>query len=192
MTGRLATASWTASALALGFAGSGCEQRRVDVGGYKLWTEVSGRGSPAVVFESGGGDSSAVWEKLAPEVRQRCAVQTVRYDRAGLGKSDLAPGPYRIDNEASALERVLDVRDVRGPVVLVAHSYGGFVATLVAASDARVARVVLVDANLSGFFDDAEVARLLAKYSPQWLIERHGFLTPTQARKNFEEASQAA
>jgi len=120
------------------------------------------------VFESGGGDSSAAWEKLAPEVRQRCAGQTVRYDRAGLGTSDLAPAPYRIDNEASVLERVLDVRDVRGPVVLVAHSYGGFVATLVAASDARVAGVVLVDANLSGFFDDAEVARLLAKYSPQY------------------------
>jgi Integrase core domain len=31
-----------------------------------------------------------------------------------------------------------------------------------------------------------------ARYNSSWLIERHGFLTPEQARKNFEEASQAA
>jgi transposase InsO family protein len=31
-----------------------------------------------------------------------------------------------------------------------------------------------------------------ARYNTSWLIERHGFLTPTQARRNFEEASQAA
>jgi putative transposase len=30
-----------------------------------------------------------------------------------------------------------------------------------------------------------------ARYNGSWLIERHGFLTPTQARKNFE-ATQAA
>jgi hypothetical protein len=30
-----------------------------------------------------------------------------------------------------------------------------------------------------------------ARYNGSWLIERHGFLTPTQARKNFEEAAQA-
>jgi hypothetical protein len=31
-----------------------------------------------------------------------------------------------------------------------------------------------------------------ARYNGSWLIERHGFLTPTQARKSFEEATQAA
>jgi pimeloyl-ACP methyl ester carboxylesterase len=51
--------------------------------------------------------------------------------------------------------------------VLVAHSYGGFIAALVAATDSRVAGVVLVDANLAEFFDDAELAHVQARYGPQ-------------------------
>jgi pimeloyl-ACP methyl ester carboxylesterase len=147
---------------------AGCEQRRVDVGGYRLWTAVAGRGSPTVVFEAGGGDDASVWLHIEPEVRRRLGVRTFRYNRAGLGKSDPSPGPYRIDDEAVALERALDRRGVRGPIVLVAHSYGGFVATLVAASDTRVAGVVLDDANLSGFFDAAQASRLVARYTPQF------------------------
>jgi pimeloyl-ACP methyl ester carboxylesterase len=52
--------------------------------------------------------------------------------------------------------------------VLVAHSYGGFVATIVAATDPRIAGVVLVDANLADFFDDVQLERLLATYRPQF------------------------
>jgi pimeloyl-ACP methyl ester carboxylesterase len=140
----------------------------VDVGGYGLWVQLAGEGSPTVVFESGGGDDASAWASVEPEVRRRGRVRTLVYDRAGLGHSDNAPGPYRIDNEASALRRALDKKGVLGPLVLVAHSYGGFVAALLAAEDARVAGVVLVDANLAGFFNSAEVARLQARYSPHF------------------------
>jgi pimeloyl-ACP methyl ester carboxylesterase len=95
-------------------------------------------------------------------------VRTVLYDRAGLGRSAPAPGSYRIEDEAAALRRVLDRFSVRAPVVLVAHSYGGFVARLVAATDTRIAGVVLVDANLPEYFDDAALVRLKAKYEPQF------------------------
>jgi hypothetical protein len=44
----------------------------------------------------------------------------------------------------------------------------GFVATIVAATDPRIVGVVLVDANLAGFFDDAQTKRLLATYRPQF------------------------
>jgi pimeloyl-ACP methyl ester carboxylesterase len=50
--------------------------------------------------------------------------------------------------------------------VLVAHSYGGLVSIRTAATDARVVGMVLVDGNLPGFFDEAEVARLLARFTP--------------------------
>jgi pimeloyl-ACP methyl ester carboxylesterase len=63
---------------------------------------------------------------------------------------------------------VLDAVGITAPVVLVAHSYGGFLARLVAAADPRVAGVVLVDANLPEYFDEAVVARLLATYTPQF------------------------
>jgi pimeloyl-ACP methyl ester carboxylesterase len=143
------------------------DPKNVDISGPQLWMQVAGTGEPTVVFEAGGGDDSSVWAGVEPEVRRRAGVRTVVYDRAGLGKSGPAPGPYHIDDEASALKRALDRFGVRGRIVLVAHAYGGFIATLVAASDPRVAGVVLVDANLVEYFDDAMVARLLASYAPQ-------------------------
>jgi pimeloyl-ACP methyl ester carboxylesterase len=69
-----------------------------DVGGYRIWMHVRGRGAPTVVFESGGGDDSSVWSKIEPQVRRRNAVATVVYDRAGLGRSEPKPGSYRIDD----------------------------------------------------------------------------------------------
>ena len=143
-------------------------ERLVDVGGRRLWTCVKGEGAPTVVFEAGGGDDSSVWTAIEPEVRRRNGVTTLVYDRAGLGKSDPPlEGEYRIGDEAEALVRMLDVRSPAEPILLVAHSYGGFMATLVA-SDPRLAGVVLVDANLPAYFDEAFVERLVATYTPQF------------------------
>lgn len=64
------------------------------------------------------------------------------YDRAGLGQSPPRNGSYAIDREAEDLRQELDRHGIGAPVVLVAHSYGGFVAKLVAATDARIAGVV--------------------------------------------------
>ena len=133
-----------------------------------LWASIRGAGSPTVVFEAGGGEDSSVWSELEPEVRKRYEVRTMVYDRAGLGRSPPSPPPYRIDREADLLRLELDRHGITAPVVLVAHSYGGFVATIVAATDPRIAGVVLVDANLVGFFDDAQTKRLLATYTPQF------------------------
>ena len=133
-----------------------------------LWVSVRGTGSPTVVFEAGGGEHSSVWADLEPDVRRANRVRTLVYDRAGLGRSAPTEPPYRIDDEGDALRRELDRHGVTGPVVLVAHSYGGFVATLVAAGDPRVAGVVLVDANLAGFFDDGELTRIRDTYTPQF------------------------
>ena len=35
---------------------------RIDVGGYSLWMQRSGEGSPTVVFESGLGDDASRWD----------------------------------------------------------------------------------------------------------------------------------
>jgi pimeloyl-ACP methyl ester carboxylesterase len=149
-----------------------CESGYLNVGGYRLWMEFAGRGGPTVIFESGGGDDSSVWAAIEPAVR-KLGVRTLVYDRAGLGRSDPRPGTYQIDHEAEGLERALDLCDVRRPLVLVAHSYGGFVSTLVAAQDPRVAGIVFVDANLVGYFDEAELAALAAEYTPQFDALEH-------------------
>ncbi len=90
------------------------------------------------------------------------------YDRAGLGRSAPSLSAYSIDGEAGVLRRELNRHSVARPVVLVAHSYGAFVATLVAATDQRIAGLVLVDGNLASFMDDAQLERLLATYTPQF------------------------
>jgi pimeloyl-ACP methyl ester carboxylesterase len=133
-----------------------------------LWSEVRGDGSPTVVFEAGGGEDSSVWADLEAEVRGSEGVRTFVYDRAGLGRSAPTPPPYRIDDEADALRGELDRHGIAAPLVLVAHSYGGFIATLVAAADERVEGIVLVDANLASYFDEQRLEQLLATYRPQY------------------------
>lgn len=143
-----------------------CGGRKVDVGGYALWMQSRGTGAPTVVFESGGGEDSSEWSNIEPVIRERGNVTTVVYDRAGLGRSDPDPRPYRIENEATALRRALDQCDIRGPIVLVAHSYGGFISEILASEDKQVKGLVLVDANIPSFFDDKEAALISARYTP--------------------------
>lgn len=133
-----------------------------------MWSSVRGAGLPTVVFEAGGGQDSSVWASLEEEVRRRLDVRTMVYDRAGLGRSAPSSGPYRIDEEAEALRGELNRHGIDSPVVLVAHSYGGFVATLVAATDSRIAGVVLVDAALASFFDEGQLQKLFDMYRPQY------------------------
>ncbi|GIL38884.1 alpha/beta fold hydrolase [Roseiterribacter gracilis] len=141
---------------------------RVNVGDHKIWIETSGAGTPTVLFEAGSGNDSTAWGDIPEKVRAAARVRTVVYDRAGLGKSELQPGPFSIDTTVASLQRALDLCEVRAPVVLVAHSYAGFIAQLMAATDKRIAGVVLVDANLASFFDEAEVKHLLDLYQPQF------------------------
>jgi pimeloyl-ACP methyl ester carboxylesterase len=140
--------------------------RKVDVGGYALWMHSQGQGTPTVVFESGGGEDSNEWSNIEPLIRERAKVRTVVYDRAGLGKSDPNPRPYRIEDEGTALRRALDQCDIHGPILLVAHSYGGFISEILASEDSRVKGLVLVDANIPSFFDDKEAAVIKARYEP--------------------------
>src|ERR1700733_8885571 len=155
------TMFWCSDAVA-----ADCVGRNVDVGGYALWMRSQGQGTPTIVFESGGGEDSSEWSNIEPVIRERAKVRTVVYDRAGLGKSDPNPRPYRIEDEATALRRALDQCDIHGPIILVAHSYGGFISEILASEDKQVKGLVLVDANIPSFFDDKEAAVLSARYTP--------------------------
>jgi pimeloyl-ACP methyl ester carboxylesterase len=82
----------------------------------------------------------------------------ITYDRAGFGESDPNPAPYDITQEVEGLERGLKQLQVNGDLILVAHSYGGFLATLFAARNLTgVKGLVLIDANLAPFFTDAVI-----------------------------------
>ena len=107
--------------------------RRIDVGGYKLYIECAGSGSPTVVFEAGeGGAAASNPLPAAREVRATVAKDTrvCAYDRAGLGASDRRPsGPIATAQRyADELHALLKGANEPGPYVLVGPSYGGLIA----------------------------------------------------------------
>ena len=61
--------------------------RLVDVGGYKMHIYCTGQGSPAVILDSGLGDSFISWQNVQPQIAS--FVRVCSYDRAGLGKASM-------------------------------------------------------------------------------------------------------
>ncbi len=120
--------------------------RLVDVGGHRLHIWCTGAGDPTVILENGLGGSSAGWGFVQPEVARFTRVCS--YDRAGIGYSDPGPSPRTARRLARELAQLLDRTGIRGPVVLVGASIGGFT-TRVFASEygERAAGLVLVDAS---------------------------------------------
>jgi pimeloyl-ACP methyl ester carboxylesterase len=118
--------------------------RSVSVGGRSLNLYCSGDGSPAVVFDSGGGMPGYSWLLVQPAVAK--LTRACWYDRAGYGWSDPAPASHGSDAIAKDLHALLRVGGVAAPYVLVGHSFGGFnVRMYYHLYAADVAGLVLVD-----------------------------------------------
>lgn len=120
--------------------------QRFDVGGYKMHIHCTGEGSPAVILESGLGDSYLSWRKVQPEIAK--FVRVCSYDRAGLGYSDRSPQARTSKVIASEVHALLHAAGVPPPYVLVGHSMGGFDVRLYASLyRSEVVGMVLVDAS---------------------------------------------
>jgi len=108
--------------------------QRVDVGGYRLYIDCTGTGSPSVVFEAGQGGAAATSPLPRARTVRAAVAQDVRvcaYDRAGLGASDPRPAGVAAigDRYADELHTLLAGANVPGPYVLVGPSFGGLVVT---------------------------------------------------------------
>jgi pimeloyl-ACP methyl ester carboxylesterase len=118
----------------------------IDVGGYKMHIDCTGQGAPAVILESGLGDSFFSWQKVQPKIAQFTRVCS--YDRAGLGYSDSSPHRRTSKNFAEELHTLLHNAGIPAPYVLVGHSMGGFDVRLYASHYRNeVAGMVLVDSS---------------------------------------------
>ncbi|ADG09244.1 alpha/beta hydrolase [Caulobacter segnis] len=120
-------------------------QRRVDLGGgRKLNLYCIGSGAPVVVFEAGLGDDTSTWGLVQPAIAKRTTA--CAYDRAGIGFSDPATRPSSASNIVDDLHHLLKKAGVKGPYVLVGHSYGGLTSALYASRYPKdVAAFVAVD-----------------------------------------------
>jgi pimeloyl-ACP methyl ester carboxylesterase len=116
----------------------------IDIGGYRLHLNCTGKKGPTVVLIAGAGDFSFDWSLVQPNVARFARVCS--YDRAGFAWSDPGPTPRTMKQEAFELHTMLKTAQVNGPYVLVGHSIGGLTARIYASEYPReVAGIVLID-----------------------------------------------
>jgi pimeloyl-ACP methyl ester carboxylesterase len=118
----------------------------VTVNGHALYLECQGAGSPAVVLDSGLGDTSAMWDDVLLGTED-LGVRVCTYDRWGLGRSGDSPAGTRPIGDATAdLHALLAAAAVSPPYVLVSHSIAGLIhRDFTARYPAEVAGLVMVD-----------------------------------------------
>jgi pimeloyl-ACP methyl ester carboxylesterase len=118
----------------------------IDVGGYRMHIYCAGQGSPAVILESGLGDSYMSWRNVQPQIATSALVCS--YDRAGIGYSQPSPRPRTSRIFAEELHQLLHAAGVPPPYILVAHSFGGFnVRVFSSLYRSEMAGMVLLDSS---------------------------------------------
>ncbi|MFC5673842.1 alpha/beta fold hydrolase [Streptomyces incanus] len=136
--------------------------------GHRLAFHVTQGNGHTIVLDSGGGEDSSYWKDLVPKLHADTGATVITYDRAGMGKSDVVPGPWKVESAVSDLRSGLEQLGVTKNVILVSHSQAGEIANYFAKENPKtLSGAVLVDANLPPFFTDEEIARLVAVSQPQ-------------------------
>lgn len=102
----------------------------VDVGGYELYYECSGHGTPTVILESGSWGDSSAWAAVINGIEGTTRV--CAYDRANLGRSEEVPGPRTCDDMTHDLQVLLEKAHIGEPHILVGHSMGGMLVRIFA------------------------------------------------------------
>ncbi len=104
-------------------------------GAPTLFHRISGAGEPIVLVHGSWGDHRD-WDVVAPALAERHTV--VVYDRRGHGRS-VAERPATVHDHVADLAALVEALG-RGPVHLVAHSYGASIALRAAALHPRLFR----------------------------------------------------
>ncbi|OAN17918.1 hypothetical protein A3K86_03095 [Photobacterium jeanii] len=117
----------------------------INMGGYRMHLNCTGKGSPTVILEAGAGDFSLSWAKVQPAISH--STKVCSYDRAGFGWSESdSTGEKSNIMAVKALNQLLDKAKIDGPLVLVGHSLGGVNTRLFAKMyPAKVKGLVLID-----------------------------------------------
>jgi len=117
--------------------------------GRRVRTVVAGDApGPLVVFEAGMSAPAAEW--LAVQRAVSAHARTLSYDRSGYGGSEDDPQDRTVQRMAQDLAAVLTAAGEEGPIVLVAHSWGGpIIRAFLHDHPDRAVGIVLVDISLA-------------------------------------------
>jgi pimeloyl-ACP methyl ester carboxylesterase len=122
----------------------GLSRQKVDLGEHRLSVWDGGSGPPVLLLHGFGAKAIWQWFELASDLAADHRV--LMPDLLWFGGSISSAAKPSLDHQVEALLALLDARGLEEPVDIVGISYGGFVATeLAARSPARVRRLVLVD-----------------------------------------------
>jgi pimeloyl-ACP methyl ester carboxylesterase len=135
------------------------------VNGARLYWEEGGEGEPLLLIQ-GLGFSADMWYRLLPVLESRYRV--IRYDARGVGRSDVAPGPYSIEGMAADAMAILDAAGERTAHVF-ACSLGGIVAQEAAINDTERFRSLILCCTHPGgeaaVWPGADVMQMLTERS---------------------------
>ncbi len=120
---------------------------------------IEGKGTP-ILFESGAGDDCSIWNSILEPIAKITGATLITYDRAGFGLSTLNSNDtilsnYGILSNLNDLELGLKMLGFDQQIMIVSHSYGGYLSTLYAAKyPERVIAMVLIDVNHNFYYNN--------------------------------------
>ncbi|RED22068.1 alpha/beta hydrolase family protein [Flavobacterium cutihirudinis] len=154
----------------------------VDVGNHKLHFKiVKGKGTP-ILFDSGGGNDGSVWNSILDKTSEITNAPLITYDRAGFGQSTIDTlqtdeSKHGIISSIEDLEIGLKKLGYNKEIILVSHSYGGYLSALYASRHPKLVKgIVLIDVN-HNYFEDGVIEKELLKQEkliPQWKKNNRG------------------
>ncbi len=147
---------------------------------------------PIVVLEAGATLDSTSWNSVVEALSKKTCATIIAYDRAGMGKSAPLDTPYDIVQEVDRLRAGLRKLGRDRPLLLVGHSYGGYLIQLYAhRNPADVAGMAYVDANTIDGIGGIEGARALIDTVIKADREGHGTFNDMRLAKGYVAANTA-
>jgi pimeloyl-ACP methyl ester carboxylesterase len=140
----------------------------VNVGEYDLHFKIIKGKSTSILFETGAGDDCNIWnDTFLDSIFKATGATIITYDRSGFGKSRTKVNDMSILEETKGLESGLKKLGYFEDIIIVAHSYGGFLASLFANRNMNLVKgYVAIDANIPCMFHKDRLDIINEQFTP--------------------------